>query len=70
MSKTAVTSPELTPPVGPFSQAIEVGGFLYFSGQVAQDPDTGKMVEGGRCGRDGARLPKPIGGTEGGQQES
>ena len=47
MSKIAITSPELTPPVGPFSQAIEVGGFLYFSGQVAQDPVTGKVVEGG-----------------------
>ena len=47
MSKTAITSPELTPPVGPFSQAIEVGGFLYFSGQVAQDAATGKVVEGG-----------------------
>ena len=34
MSKTAISSPELAPPVGPFSQAIEVGGFLYFSGQV------------------------------------
>src|SRR5258708_36162611 len=47
MSKTAITSPELAPPVGPFSQAIEVGGFLYFSGQVGQDPVTGKVVEGG-----------------------
>jgi len=47
MSKTAVTSPELAPPVGPFSQAIEVGGFLYCSGQVGQDPATGKVVEGG-----------------------
>ena len=47
MSKTAVTSPELAPPVGPFSQAIEVGGFLYFSGQVGQDPTTGKLVAGG-----------------------
>ena len=47
MSKTAVASPELSPPVGPFSQAIEVGGFLYFSGQVGQDPATGKVVEGG-----------------------
>src|SRR4029077_2378476 len=47
MSKTAITSPELTPPVGPFSQAIEVGGFIYFSGQVGQDPATGKVVEGG-----------------------
>jgi 2-iminobutanoate/2-iminopropanoate deaminase len=47
MSKTAITSPELTPPVGPFSQAIQVDGFLFFSGQVAQDPTTGKVVEGG-----------------------
>ncbi len=47
MNKTAITSPELAPPVGSFSQAIEVGGFLYFSGQVAQDPATGKVVEGG-----------------------
>ncbi len=47
MSKTAVTSPALAPPVGPFSQAVEVGGFLYFSGQVGQDPATGKVVEGG-----------------------
>jgi 2-iminobutanoate/2-iminopropanoate deaminase len=47
MSKIAITSPELTPPVGPFSQAIEVGGFIYFSGQVGQDPATGKLVAGG-----------------------
>ena len=47
MSKTAITSPELAPPVGPFSQAIEVGGFLYLSGQVGQDPVNGKVVEGG-----------------------
>ena len=47
MSKTAITSPELAPPAGPFSQAIEVGGFFYFSGQVGQDPATGKVVEGG-----------------------
>jgi 2-iminobutanoate/2-iminopropanoate deaminase len=47
MSKTAVASPELAPPAGPFSQAIDVGGFLYVSGQVGQDPATGKVVEGG-----------------------
>jgi 2-iminobutanoate/2-iminopropanoate deaminase len=46
-SKTAITSPELAPPVGPFSQAIKIDGFLFFSGQVAQDPATGKVVEGG-----------------------
>lgn len=33
--------------VGPYSQAVEVNGFLFISGQVALDPATGKMVEGG-----------------------
>ena len=47
MNKAAITSPELAPPAGPFSQAIEVDGFLYFSGQVGQEPATGKVVEGG-----------------------
>jgi len=47
MSITAITSPELSPPVGPFSQAVKVGGFIYFSGQVGQDPTTGKLVAGG-----------------------
>ena len=47
MSKIAINSPELSPPVGPFSQAVEVGGFIYCSGQVGQDPATGKVVEGG-----------------------
>src|SRR5262249_1362280 len=47
MSKTAITSPELAPPVGPFSQPVKVDGFIYFSGQVGQDPTTGKLVTGG-----------------------
>ena len=47
MNKNAITSSELAPPVGPFSQEIEVGGFLYVSGQAGQDPATGKLVEGG-----------------------
>src|SRR5690242_14892349 len=47
MSKTAIISQQLTPPVGPFSQAIQVDGFIYFSGQVGQDPTTGKLVRGG-----------------------
>jgi 2-iminobutanoate/2-iminopropanoate deaminase len=47
MSKTAITSLELAPPVGPFSQAIKVGDFIFFSGQVGQEPTTGKLVAGG-----------------------
>jgi len=47
VSKTAILSPELAPPAGPFSQAVKVDGFLFLSGQVAQDPTTGRVVEGG-----------------------
>ncbi len=33
--------------IGPYSQAVEVKGTLYISGQVAINPETGKVVEGG-----------------------
>ena len=33
--------------VGPYSQAVEVSGTLYISGQLPINPVTGKMVEGG-----------------------
>ena len=32
--------------IGPYSQAIAVDGWLYTSGQVALDPETGDMAEG------------------------
>lgn len=33
--------------VGPYSQAVEVNGTLYISGQVALNPVTMKLVDGG-----------------------
>ena len=33
--------------VGPYSQAIEINGTLYTSGQIPIDPATGAVVEGG-----------------------
>ncbi len=33
--------------IGPYSQSVSVGGFLFTSGQIALDPTTGAMVEGG-----------------------
>jgi 2-iminobutanoate/2-iminopropanoate deaminase len=47
MSKTAIVSKALAPPVGPFSQGVRVNGLLYVSGQVGQDPATGRLVSGG-----------------------
>jgi 2-iminobutanoate/2-iminopropanoate deaminase len=33
--------------IGPYSQAVEVGGTLYISGQIPLDPKTMKVVDGG-----------------------
>jgi len=32
--------------IGPYSQAIQYGDFLFVSGQIAIDPETGDLVEG------------------------
>lgn len=33
--------------IGPYSQAIEVNGILFISGQIPINPETGNIVEGG-----------------------
>ncbi len=33
--------------VGPYSQAVEINGTLYVSGQIPIDPSTGKITDGG-----------------------
>ncbi len=33
-------------PVGPYSQAIRAGGFLFASGQIPLNPSTGQLVRG------------------------
>ena len=33
--------------IGPYSQAIEVNGMLFISGQIPINPETGNIVEGG-----------------------
>jgi 2-iminobutanoate/2-iminopropanoate deaminase len=31
-------------PIGPYSQAVKAGGFIYLSGQIALDPKTGDLI--------------------------
>ena len=47
MSKRAVVTDKIAKPVGPFSPAIVDDGRVYTSGQVAQDPKSGKLIDGG-----------------------
>ena len=46
MARQAITTDTIAKPVGPFSPAIRAGNMLYLSGQVAQDPATGKIIAG------------------------
>ena len=46
-SKIVISTPHAPAAIGPYSQAIRVGDFLYTSGQIAIDPATGQVVAGG-----------------------
>ncbi|MFN7971118.1 MAG: Rid family detoxifying hydrolase [Acidobacteriota bacterium] len=47
MIPTAITSSRAPAAIGPYSQAMRAGGFVFCSGQVALDPATGQLVPGG-----------------------
>lgn len=46
MAKEIICSDSAPAAIGPYSQAVRVGNFLYTSGQIPLDPATGKVVEG------------------------
>ena len=45
--KQAISTSNAPAALGPYSQAVQVGNFLFLSGQVPIDPATGSVVEGG-----------------------
>jgi 2-iminobutanoate/2-iminopropanoate deaminase len=45
--KKAVSTKSAPAAIGPYSQAVRTGDFLYTSGQVGFDPASGALVEGG-----------------------
>lgn len=44
--KKIITSKEAPAPVGPYSQAIEVDGMVYLSGQISINPKTNEVFTG------------------------
>ena len=44
MEKREVKTENAPAPVGPYSQAVIAGGFVFCSGQIALDPRTGTIV--------------------------
>ena len=47
MTKTVVQAPAAGAPVGPYSQAVMVDGFIFVSAEKGVDPATGKIVPSG-----------------------
>ena len=45
--KKVISTTKAPSAIGPYSQAIEMNGFVYTSGQIPIDPATGTMAEGG-----------------------
>ena len=46
MKKYIVHSNQAPAAIGPYSQAVRAGNFLYISGQIALDPITGNFMRG------------------------
>ncbi len=46
-SKQVITTADAPAAIGPYSQAIQVGDWLFFSGQLALDAVSGELVAGG-----------------------
>lgn len=44
--KRIIATPDAPAAIGPYSQAVELNGTLYLSGQLPVDPGTGQMPEG------------------------
>jgi len=47
MSKKQIQTSDAPAAIGPYSQAIEAGGFIFYSGQIPLDPKSGNLVTGG-----------------------
>lgn len=47
MPRQAIATDQAPAAIGPYSQATRAGSTVYFSGQIALDPATGAIVDGG-----------------------
>ena len=45
--KSIISTNNAPKAIGPYSQAVEARGTLYISGQIAMNPQTGEIVDGG-----------------------
>jgi len=46
MRKKVIATTKAPKAIGPYSQAIDINGTLFVSGQIPIDPETDKLIEG------------------------
>jgi 2-iminobutanoate/2-iminopropanoate deaminase len=46
MKKRVIQTEKAPKAIGPYSQAVQAGDFLFLSGQIPLDPKTGELVKG------------------------
>lgn len=46
MSRKVISTPNAPAAIGTYSQAVQVGDFVYMSGQIGLEPGTMQMVDG------------------------
>jgi 2-iminobutanoate/2-iminopropanoate deaminase len=51
-ARQVVSTPQAPGAIGPYSQAIVAGGFVFTAGQVGLDPATGSLVGAGDIARE------------------
>jgi 2-iminobutanoate/2-iminopropanoate deaminase len=47
MKKEIIVTADAPEAIGPYSQAVKVGNVVYTAGQIAIDPSSQKMIDGG-----------------------
>lgn len=68
MKKEIISTENAPKAIGPYSQAVSAGGFMFCSGQIPIDPETGLTIEGGikiqtQCVMDNLKAVLEAGGS-------
>ena len=61
--KKVISTKDAPAAIGPYSQAVEAGGFVFLSGQIPLDPATGQLVSSGGVREETRRVMENLHGV-------
>ncbi|MGF1603560.1 MAG: RidA family protein [Thermosynechococcaceae cyanobacterium] len=60
MPHSIIHTDQAPAPVGPYNQAVQAGGIIFLSGQIALDPHSGSIVGTGDVGQQAEQVMKNL----------